>query len=379
VNTLVYQRETQAHFEQHPPHILVVDDEEFNRRLLHRILSQYCDITEASDGSTAVELVQQHNFDLVILDIMMPGMHGLDALAEIRNHASSTELPVILVSALHENDDIVRGLKAGANDYIPKPIDAEIVQARVMTQLQLKVAFDVQKQAYINLKKADMLKTNLLSIASHDLKSPLSNIYMAEMLLRQLIDSNDPTILSILDTVKMTVNNMNNIIVEFLDMAALQSGKMDIKTESIEIKEVIDEVMKQYVLQAEEKGSRITALETAGIVTADRKRLVQILSNLVSNGLKYSPPNSEIKLNAFDDGDYVVIEVLDQGPGIPEEERNQLFTEFGKLSPRPTSNESSTRLGLWIVKQMVEVMGGQVGVDFPENGGSTFWVRLPAT
>jgi len=359
------------------PHVLVVDDEDFNRRLIHRILSQFCKITEADSGLTALDCLQEQDFDLVVLDIMMPGMHGIDVLAEIRKHSSSHELPVILVSALTENDDVVRGLKTGANDYIPKPIDAEIVQARVITQLQLKAAFDIQKRAYIELKKADVLKFKLLSIASHDLKSPLSNIFMAETLLRQLTDSNDETIVSVLDTVKMTVKSMNNIIVEFLDMAALQSGKIDILIEEVDLKSVMDSVVQQYAIQATEKGSQIEVLETSGVALADKKRLEQVLSNLVSNALKYSPPNSQITLNTVTDEGSIFIEVIDEGPGIPADEIDLLFTEFGKLSPRPTAQESSTGLGLWIVKQMVEAMDGQVGVNCPDVGGSIFWVRLP--
>ena len=362
---------------EQPPHVLVVDDEEFNRRLIHRILSQFCKITEANSGLAALDCIQKDNFDLVVLDIMMPGMHGIEVLAEIRKHASSNELPVILVSALTDNDDIVRGLQTGANDYISKPIDAEIVQARVMTQLKLKAAFDIQNRAYVELKKADVLKFKLLSIASHDLKSPLSNIFMAETLLRQLTDSSDPTIVSVLDTVKATVTTMNNIIVEFLDMAALQSGKIDIEIERLELQSVMNSVVKQYAIQAEEKGSQIEILASSGSVLADKKRLLQILSNLVSNALKYSPPNSQIKLNGVADEESIVIEVIDQGPGIPEDEKDKLFTEFGKLSPRPTGQESSTGLGLWIVKQMVEAMDGEVGVDCPDTGGSIFWVRLP--
>lgn len=366
-----------SQLEERTPHILVVDDEEFNRRLIRRIVSQYCEITEADNGQTALELIQEHEFDLIVLDIMMPGMHGLEVLAELRKHASSTDLPVILVSALTENDDIVQGLQTGANDYIPKPIDTEIVQARVLTQLQLKAAFDIQKRAYVELKKADVLKFKLLSIASHDLKSPLSNISMAEVLLRQLMDTDNPTILSVLDTVKMTVNSMNNLIVEFLDMAALQSGKIDIVVDNVDLNLVIDGVVKQYAILAEEKGSTITMQDVSGIALADKKRLAQILSNLVSNALKYSPPNSQITLNTIQDDDSTVIQVIDQGPGIPVNERDLLFTEFGKLSPRPTGEESSTGLGLWIVKQMVEAMNGQVGVECPDDGGSIFWVRLP--
>lgn len=368
---------TPINFEEHKPHILVIDDEPFNRRLLHRLLGQAFEVIEAENGYVALDLIQQHSFDLVVLDIMMPGIHGLDVLTEIRKSASKHELPVILITALHENDDIVRGLKAGANDYIPKPIDAEVVLARVTTQLQLKSTFDLQSQALNELHQTNVLKNTLLSIASHDLKSPLSSIYMAEQLLRQLVDKDDETIVSVLDTLKVTAHNMNAIIVEFLDMAMLQSGQMTTQIEPIELDEVLYTVANQYQLQSEEKGSHITLVNAEGRVLADSQRITQILGNLTSNALKYSPPGSEIKLNIIQHTDHSEIQVIDQGPGIPANERHKLFTEFGKLSTRPTGEESSTGLGLWIVKQMTDLMNGEVGVDCPDDGGSIFWVKLP--
>jgi two-component system, sensor histidine kinase and response regulator len=377
LNNLEYRQDGQAHFEKHPPHILVVDDQLPNRNLLTRILHKEYKVTEAEDGLSALALIEEQQFELIILDIMMPGMPGFEVLTTIREHASSTELPVILVSALHENDDIVHGLKLGANDYITKPIDVNIVRARVMTQLQLKQAFDIQKQAYIDLKKADVLKNQLLSIASHDLKSPISSLYMGEVLLRDLTDPNDETINTILDTIKQTLSHMNDIVVDFLDMGAIHSGIIDVKLEPVDVTGIIDDIIYEFQLHAEEKGSQITVRHCEGIVTADHRRLMQVLSNLVSNALKYSPPNSQITLNTVDDEDHIVIEVIDQGPGIPENEKDLLFTEFGKLSPRPTAQESSTGLGLWIVKKMVEAMNGEVDVNCPDDGGSIFWVRLP--
>jgi len=148
--------------------------------------------------------------------------------------------------------------------------------------------------------------------------------------------------------------------------------------EAVDLHTVVDDVLNQYSLPSQEKGSIIYPPEANAIVHADPKRLKQMLSNLVSNALKYSPPNSEIKLNILNNDEHVVIEVIDQGPGIPDAERDQLFTEFGKLSTRPTGEESSTGLGLWIVKQMTERMNGQVGVYCPDTGGSVFWIELPA-
>lgn len=378
MNILEHTTDISIHFDQ-PPHILVVDDEVFNRRLIHRILSHTFHITEAKDGYEALELINRQHFDLVVLDIMMPGIQGIEVLAEIRQHASKSELPVILVTALHENEDIVRGLQSGANDYIPKPIDTEVVLARVTTQIQLKSSYDLQQKAMQELQQANSLKNSLLSIASHDLKSPISGMYMAEQLLRELTDKTDGAIVDVLDTLNATVNNMNRIIVEFLDLATLQNGHMDTLIEPVDIAAVIDTVIRQYHLHSAEKGSTIRVLNSNGFAFADFKRLIQVLGNLVSNALKYSPPHSEITLDVQRENDSYIISVIDQGPGIPASEQHKLFTEFGKLSTRPTGKESSTGLGLWIVKQMAELMNGTVGFECPHDGGSIFWVKLPAS
>lgn len=377
MNVTLVHKPKPDYVEEQKPQILIVDDEEFNRRLLNRIVGQYADVIEAPDGYAAIQLIEEHHFDLVLLDIMMPVMHGFEVLEHIRQQASSNELPVILVSALDKTDDIVTGLQAGANDYIPKPIDVSLVEARVMTQLKLKAVYDLQKMANDRLREADSLKTRLLSIASHDLKSPLSNIGLAETLLREMVDTSDPTVVQILDTVKTTVDNMHDLIVEFLDMAEIQSGMSEADIEPVNIEVVIKDVINAHQLHSQEKGSVIIADCDAVMVMADVSRLPQVFNNLVSNALKYSPPNSEINIVTHLQDNDCIIEVIDQGLGIPDGERDKLFTEFGKLSTRPTANESSTGLGLWIVKQMMEKMNGEVGVYCPEGGGSVFWVKLP--
>ena len=358
-------------------HILVVDDEIFNRQLLHRVLHRDYQITEAEGGQIALELIQDHDFDLVLLDIMMPDMSGLDVLQMLRQHPATVDLPVIVVSALDQTDDIVTGLQLGASDYIPKPIDIDIVSARVKTQLRVKQALDTQKQAIVQFQRAQALKDKLLSIASHDLKSPLANVLMIETLLRSML-GDDPEIDSLLDTLNSTVNRMNSTIVEFLDMAAVQSGTIEVTLEDVALDTLIEDVVTRYGITSAEKDIAIRVGDVSSVAHTDSARLLQVLSNLVSNAVKYSPLSTEIALWTEHHDGGVTIYVADQGPGIPAEERGKLFTEFGRLSTHPTAGESSTGLGLWIVKQMVELMQGEVGVDCPPDGGSTFWVKLPS-
>jgi signal transduction histidine kinase len=115
-----------------------------------------------------------------------------------------------------------------------------------------------------------------------------------------------------------------------------------------------------------------------GVICADRQRTTQVLNNLLSNAIKYSPRGSTVTIWAENSEQSVHILVADQGPGIPAEERSRLFTQFGKLTTRPTEGENSTGLGLWIVKHLVTLQNGQVGVECPPEGGSIFWIELPA-
>lgn len=358
------------------PRILVADDEPSNRMLLRRVLASRYEVTEAQDGHEALDLINQQDFDMLLLDVMMPGATGLDVLEQVRAAPDRADLPVILISALADNDDIIRGLRMGANDYIPKPIEIDVVAARVDTHIRLKQMIDLHKQTIAQLEAAQQLKDRLFRIASHDLKSPLSNVALAEMLLRQIVPE-DPTVTEILDTLRLTTENMNHVIEEFLDMAATQSGSIDLHLEAVSVQEVVMEAAAAYTITAQKKEIALNVADLPGMVLADRARYVQVLNNLISNAIKYSPPGSTVTLWAEIQQGFVRTHVADQGAGIPPDERERLFTEFGKLSTRPTGGESSTGLGLWIVKHMATLQGGAVGVECPPEGGSIFWVDLP--
>jgi two-component system, sensor histidine kinase and response regulator len=359
------------------PRILVVDDEIHNRQLLNRILRQQAKIVEAGNAEETLNLLDREDFDLVLLDIMMPEVTGLEVLQIMRESPKTAQLPVILISALSENDDIARGLQIGANDYIAKPVDIDVVRARVNTQLKLKMMMDLDKQAIAELQAAQQMKDRLFRIASHDLKSPLSNVKMAEVLLRKHV-GNDPEAAEILDTLRNTVSSMKGVIEEFLDMAACQSGNIDVHLGKVDVEQVLMAVVAQYSRVAADKDIELAVSDLVGTAHADAARLTQVLNNLVSNSIKYSPQHTTVTLWSEVYDDKVRICIADQGPGIPANERERLFKEFSTLSNRPTGNETSTGLGLWIVKHMVTLQHGTVGVECPPDGGSIFWVELPA-
>ncbi len=356
--------------------ILIVDDEVVNRILLTRILKNQHLLLEADSAATALSILERETVDLILLDVMMPGMNGLETLSLLRSKPATQDTPVVLISALSQTADIVSGLHLGANDYITKPIDVEVVLARIETQLKLKRMTDLQKRMIAEFEASRILKDRLLRIASHDLRAPLTNINMVETLLRPSV-AHDEEALGLLDMLQHTVVQMNGFIEDFLDVAACQNGRIALQLRPLLVSDLVAQVVEEFGMIAQCKVITVQLAALAGTVLADPARVTQILSNLVSNAIKYSPGETTITLWSEVKPDFVRVCVADQGPGIPDDERELLFTEFGRLSTRPTGNESSTGLGLWIVKHMALLHGGAVGVDCPETGGSVFWFELP--
>lgn len=357
-------------------HILIVDDEPANVELLQRVFMRNYQITLARNGKDALQVVANTPVDLVLLDIMMPVLNGIDTLRIIRETPQTAELPVILISALSDSDQIAAGLKMGANDYITKPFDITVIKARVRTQIKLKQLTDERKQTIDQLQRANRVKERLMQVASHDLRNPLTNLRMLHRLMLRLAGDNQ-RLTDLVERGDAIVDTMLAVIANFLD-AESGSDNMQIHLEAVPAADVVDEVLAQYIAAAHNKRISIERDELPLVsVLADPQRLAQVISNLISNAIKYSPLEKTIQIYAETKGDFWRLSVADQGPGIPENERDKLFQPFKRLSNKPTAGESSTGLGLWIVKEMMQLQGGAVGVTCPTSGGSIFWIELP--
>jgi two-component system, sensor histidine kinase and response regulator len=357
------------------PLILAVDDERANLNLLERLLKGRYRIMCVSSGQDALDMLVQAPFDLILLDIMMPDMGGMETLKRIRARVDTADTPVILISALSDAHDISHGLEAGANDYIIKPIDMDVTLARVQTQLALKQLQDERKHTISDLQAAQETKNRLLRIASHDLKGPIMNLRMVVGLLDRSVN-NIPGGADLLEAAESSLDTMQMVIKDFLDTAALNMGAPDLKLEGVPLRLLIDELMTEHQVNALRKNITLQAQDIDGTVQADAARFHQVLGNLVSNAIKYSPPDSTVQVWTECDDISVSIYVADQGPGIPAADQDRLFTQFGKLTPRPTGGEDSTGLGLWIVKHLVNLQNGEVGYTPRPEGGSIFWVRM---
>ncbi len=357
------------------PILLIVASDPVLRAMFNRLFQAEYRLRFVPDAPAALAALRCEPVSVLVLDMTTPDYDGLDALNEIRASDYGGSPPVILISDLSDNHAAVQGLQGGANDYITKPLDENVVRARVETQIALKQAQDECNTSLTHLKFTQEMQENFTRIVSHDLKGPLTNIRMAQFMLRDIMRDNNEAA-SILDSMDTTLNSMIEMLHVFLD--AMDSQRLEPKLTPQHIHDLVLQIIDQYSLAAERKQIRLTMHDCDRQGVADELLLRQVLSNLVSNAIKFSPPGTETSVWTEPHDDWVRICVADEGPGIPPEDRHKLFQMFSKLSVRPTGGESSTGLGLWIVKELTQLQHGRVGVDQRDGGGSVFWVDLPA-
>lgn len=351
--------------------ILVVDDHSDNRDLLRRRLERRgYQTVGAADGRVALELVRHgaQSIDAVLLDINMPRMSGLEVLAELRKDHSLVELPVIMVTARDRSKDVVGSLAAGASDYVSKPIDFPVLLARLKTWLQLKDLHDTRE--------------HFLRIASHDLRNPLTQVLTSVDFVTDDIKPGQvlpPDMHAMLVGVLDAAERMRVIIEAFVDLNALRDGQLRLDLRPQVVDDLLDQVAQRHKHWSDRKQIDLAVQPGCGRtrIQADRARIEQVLDNLVSNALKFSPTGTSIVLRSRLDDDHAVIEVSDQGPGVAPADRARLFQRYARLGNRPTAGEASTGLGLSIAKEIVHLHGGEIGLRDDTTSGSTFFIRLP--
>ncbi len=351
--------------------ILIVDDTPANLSVLVDTLSETgYKLMVAEDGEDAIAQTARAQPDLVLLDVMMPGVDGFETCRRLKAQPGTRDIPVIFMTALADTAEKVRGFSAGAVDYITKPIQHEEALARISTHLTIRrLRHELQQQL--------ALKERFMRIAGHDLRNPLCLILMSGELARR--KGATPAVAEYLESIHASAQQMRRIIDTFLNIRKPGDTPRSAMDRS-DLNLIAAAVAAQNEPAVERKNLILTldVTENLPLAKAEAGSIYQALSNYVSNAIKFHPPGGRIVMRTRLAGMRLRAEVQDSGPGIVPDERPRLFGEYAQLSNPPTGGEDSTGLGLSIVKQLVESERGIVGADFPPEGGSIFWFEVPA-
>ena len=355
--------------------ILVVDDQSANVRVVKALLERHgYVVTAASNGKDALEAATGETPDLLLLDMMMPGMDGFELLAALRELPGFRQVPTVFLTAAQDRDLLLRAFEAGAVDYVTKPFMPEELLARVSAHLGLKLTRD-------RLERVARERQELVNLVAHDLKNPLTSVLFATEML-SLPDCKPERVPRYIEIIDGSTRDALGFIRNYLEgqERAASSKAAAVATPCTWMGETLGWLAARYELQLEAKGLRlqVAPLERDASVGIDGLVLRQVAENLVTNALKYARDGGELELLARPGAPgFWQLVTQDRGPGIPPARQRELFKPFHRLTEVDPANGLSSGLGLSLAKQIIGNAGGQLWYEDREGGGARFVIELP--
>lgn len=353
--------------------ILVVDDQPANLRAVSALLTRHgYAVVTADSGQKALELAAESQVDLILLDMMMPGMDGFALLAQIKQDPQLRRVPSVFLTAAQERDLLVRAFDSGAVDYVTKPFMPEELLARVSAHVGLKQTRD-------RLERVARERQELVNLVAHDLKNPLTSVLFASDVLRNE-GARPERVPRYLQMIHESAQDALGYIKRYLETQAAQLRRQDAAQEprpSVAWGELLEWLEGRYALQLESRGLQLNVTTSEGPRAAmDGLVLRQVAENLVTNAMKYAPGSHiDLAVRSGSPG-YWQLHVEDRGPGIPVQRRAQLFKPFTRLTE--VEDGLSSGLGLSLARQILENAGGSLWYEDREGGGARFVVEVPA-
>jgi two-component system, sensor histidine kinase and response regulator len=365
--------------------ILLVDDDERNLRLLRARLDHLGhELLTAHNGLEALEQFGSQSPDLVLLDLMMPDLDGIEVLQRIRSSEQDKHVPVILVTAHSEKEMRLRGLQAGADEFLEKPVDGPILLARVRTLLALKQSRD-ELQATLEalatrnaaLEQLRREQRELTQFVVHDLKSPLTAVCTnLQWVLQRIARIEPPDLMLSITDAEAAGGRLTSMIEDLLRIATLEESTENLRLELFQLGELLRPVVQSFAGRAQQKDIRLLAPDPPACnVLADRAVLRRVLENMLDNSLKYTPAHGRVQVLAEHRG-HVEVLVANDGPGIPASERSRIFEKFTRGSSHPPA-AGSAGLGLYFCKRAIEANGGQISLCDDPEWSTCFRIQLP--
>lgn len=362
------------------PVVLIVDDNPKNLQVLGNLLTRNnCSVIAARGGQQALDYINKHHPEVILLDVMMPGMSGFEVCNQLKANETTRNIPVLFITALNEAKDKIKAFKAGGVDYITKPFVSEEVLARVNVHLQNSRLLSSLKISNSELQDLNELKNRFLGIAAHDIRSPLAGAMgIVQLLLIEELGSINANQRDVLELVKSSGNQILNLISDLLDVSVIESGNLKLNLSETSLTAMIRDKVRLHQFAVKQKNIQITTqLTEVPNVRLDPDRFGQVVDNLLSNAAKFSPDNSHIRVKMETEQDSIKISVVDSGPGISEQDQEQLFGLYRKLTAKPTAGEKSSGLGLAISKKIMDAHRGDITVSSSPGEGATFTIVLP--
>ena len=358
--------------------VLVVDDEEKNRRLFRDILEAHGhEVKLAEDGEAALTMAFAESPDAVLLDVMLPGMDGFEVCERLRADTRTGHVPILMVTALQDRASMLTGIRAGANDFLTKPIDPEELRLRVRNAVYAKHLYDKVQDDRVRLEALGTLRDNLTDMIVHDMRSPLLVVSTSFDILSGGADRFSPDERRFHALGEHACREVVDMVNSLLDVSRLEAGEMPLERAQCDIVAIATQAMESVAGLASQKGLTIDLVGDSATVVVDRDILRRAVVNLLGNAIAFSPEGASIAIGIAETDATVRLTVADRGPGIAPEHHNRIFEKFGQVGSRPGGLRPSSGLGLTFCKLAVEAHGGKIGLESHVGGGSTFWIELP--
>ncbi len=354
--------------------VLVVDDDEYMRRLIARTLSSRYRTLEAPGVAAGLEVLAREPVDLVVMDVMMPGLDGFEGCRRVKAQAKGY-LPVLLLTALGEQEDRNAGLEAGADDFLTKPADRYELELRVGTFLKLRRQERQIQRQLAELREVVSLKDELVSLLVHDLRNPLSAMFSALHLLQDSVT--EPEAREDLRLGLDSAAKIRDLVDDLMQVRLLEEGKLKLAVEPADLGEVVRAAVETVRPQAQERRVALDVTTPAGVsLPLDRKLVRRAVENLLSNAMKYT--RGRVEVSVVPGASCAEVRVGDTGTGIPEAYKPALFEKFGSVEARQGNARRGIGLGLYMVRLVAAAHGGSVSAEDRVGGGTVFRLHLGA-
>lgn len=388
--------------------ILMVDDQRSKLMTYEAILAELdVNLIPAASGREALDRLLKTEIAIVLMDVSMPEMDGFELASMIRQHPRYQKTAIIFISAVRLTDlDRLKGYQLGAVDYIPVPVIPDVLRAKVSAfadlfrttrQLEalnvelerrveertaaLAMATVREREARLTAEAATRARDEFLSVAAHELKTPVTGLRASAQVLSRKIKREDlqlPSWLSDgLRTVDQQSERMARLIEQVLDVSRLDHDKVTIQRAPTDLVGIAEKLVSAFQPRASQHCLTLEA-PTSVVAAVDATGIERVLSNLIDNAVKFSPKGGSIEITVSETGPNLArISVRDHGLGIPPEKRGAIFERF--FQAHGSDHRSGLGLGLFICRQIVQQHGGDIAVEFPEDGGTRFVATLPLT